>query len=110
MSLAYSIACAKRRKEAERFLLEYRRLVRRQYVPCSMVAPVEIALGNMSKAFWWIDRALKERSDWLTFVAVDPRLAPIRSSPQFATIVKQMGIHRFLAPKLAATMALGDKP
>jgi hypothetical protein len=51
------------------------------------VAAIHVALGDTSAALDWLERALAERSPWIGYLEVDPRVAPLRSHPRFKRLV-----------------------
>jgi hypothetical protein len=50
-------------------------------------ALVYAGLGRTEEALQILDRGRRERDDAVLFVALDPRLRPLRSHPRFQTIV-----------------------
>lgn len=48
------------------------------------------ALGELDKAFVWLDRAYDQRIIW--FLKVHPMLDPLRSDPRYAALVKRAGL------------------
>jgi TolB-like protein/tetratricopeptide (TPR) repeat protein len=60
------------------------------YFPSYSVAQGYIALGQMDRAFEWLEKAFRER-DWLmTFVGIDPAMDPLRSDPRFQSLLRRM--------------------
>jgi hypothetical protein len=51
------------------------------------VATVHAALGDANESFRWLDAAFAERSPWIGYMRVDPRLAPLRSDPRFSVLL-----------------------
>jgi hypothetical protein len=47
---------------------------------------IRAALGEMDPAFAWFDRAVKERSGWIAYVQVDPRLDALHADARFARL------------------------
>jgi TolB-like protein/DNA-binding winged helix-turn-helix (wHTH) protein/Flp pilus assembly protein TadD len=47
------------------------------------------ALGDKDRAFEWLE---KERSGWLLFMRVDPRLSALRSDPRFEDLAQRVGL------------------
>jgi serine/threonine-protein kinase len=67
-------------KRAE-FLLENRK---RNYVPASILAGLYARLGDKEKALEWLQRAVAERDEWVTYMNVSPEYddsTPTRASP-----------------------------
>jgi DNA-binding SARP family transcriptional activator/Tfp pilus assembly protein PilF len=54
------------------------------------VALVHLALGATDTAFAWLDRAYEERSAWLAYAAVEPRLDPIRGDERFVALLRAL--------------------
>jgi hypothetical protein len=48
---------------------------------------VYAALGEADEGFRWLDMAFAERSPWIGYMRVDPRLAPLRSDPRFSRLL-----------------------
>jgi TolB-like protein/tetratricopeptide (TPR) repeat protein len=41
------------------------------------------ALGDVQRAFQWLERAVEERSGWIAYLHVDPRLGALHTDPRF---------------------------
>ena len=50
------------------------------------------AIGETDEAFVWLDRAFEERSSWIGYMAVDPRLDGLRSDPRFDALIRKAGL------------------
>jgi TolB-like protein/DNA-binding winged helix-turn-helix (wHTH) protein len=66
------------------------------YIPGPM-ALAYAALGDKDRAFYWLEQGVDHRhlaggDSVLPFVKVDPMLAPLRSDPRFADLVRRMGL------------------
>lgn len=72
-------------------LIEARRV---RYVSPYTIATVLTALGDPDRAFEWLEKALEERDPMMTFLAVHPRLDPLREDPRFRTLVQRVGLAR----------------
>lgn len=55
------------------------------------LATVYIGLGDKDSAFMWLNKAYEERSGWLTYIAVEPRLDSPRSNPRFDDLMRRVG-------------------
>ena len=51
-----------------------------------------IQLGRIDEALRWLAKACDERALHLVFLGVDPLFDPLRSEPQFAEILGNVGI------------------
>ncbi len=56
------------------------------------VATIYVGLGQKDQAFDWLQKAYEERSDWLRYLKVDPRLDPLRSDHRFPELVRKVGL------------------
>jgi hypothetical protein len=68
------------------------RQARERYVSPYSLALVHASLGHTDEAFRQLDRALEERSSWMAFAAVNPRLQALRSDPRFSEVRRRVGI------------------
>jgi hypothetical protein len=71
----------------------YEELVARSkaaYVPAYDVALVCVGMGWTDQSFDWLGRALDERSGWLTYLNVEPRLDTVRSDPRFNELLRRV--------------------
>ncbi len=73
---------------------------RNRYVPAEARAIVYVALSNNDRAVEWLNRAVEERSSFMPFLGVDPRLDPVRHDPRFAQILRAVraGSHTLSRP------------
>ena len=81
-----------RRDEARQTLDRLRVLSNQRYVTPYGVALVHAGLGNQSAAFDSLEQAVADRSNWLVWLKLDPRLAGLRSSPRFDALVRRVGL------------------
>jgi Flp pilus assembly protein TadD len=91
-NLAYVLAMAGERAEAERVLLELEELGRQRDVPANLFATAEIALGEIDRAFAHLEKALQEREWFMILLRVDPRLDSIRADPRFDGLLRGTGL------------------
>jgi hypothetical protein len=64
----------------------------RRYVNQYELALIYVGLNQNDQAFEWLDKALREHSDQLIYLNVDPRLDSIRSDSRFTNFVRLVGI------------------
>jgi hypothetical protein len=62
----------------------------RSYVPAYDIALVCTGLGWKDQALEYLSQARQERSGWMTYIHVDPRLDPLRTDPRFIELVHCM--------------------
>jgi tetratricopeptide (TPR) repeat protein len=53
---------------------------------------VHLALGNRSQALTYLEEAVDTRDPDIVFIAVDPRLDPLRSEPRFQQLIQKLGL------------------
>jgi serine/threonine protein kinase/tetratricopeptide (TPR) repeat protein len=56
------------------------------------IARIYATLGEKDKAFKWLHEACDERDSKVIWLKTDPALASLRSDPQFAEVLKEMGL------------------
>jgi eukaryotic-like serine/threonine-protein kinase len=54
------------------------------------VAMCHVALGDVDQAFEWFEKAVHDRSEWMTWFGVEPQLDSIRSDPRYSKILRQI--------------------
>ncbi len=84
--VARALAAGGRPQEARRVLAEVVDLAARSYVSPYGIAQVHTALGDLDQAFSWLNRAVDERTSWIAFLDVNPRLDDLRSDPRFEAV------------------------
>ncbi len=89
--LARAFVAAGRRDSALVVLAEMRRQSGRENVAPYAWALIYAALGDTSRAFEWLDRAIEGRWEDLIFIQCDPGLDPLRADPRFAQVLRRVG-------------------
>lgn len=86
--LAHTHAIAGNRREAERLLTMLRLLEKesKHYISPYDIAVVHAGLGDVAAALESLDAAYEDRSAWMVFLGVDPRLDPLRGERRFQEI------------------------
>lgn len=56
------------------------------------VASACVALGDREQAFRWFDRAVEERTSWLTSLRVEPRFEHLHGDPRFRRLLERVGL------------------
>lgn len=90
--LIHACGRAGRNAEARGFLKEMKSIQEHRFV-----SPYFFALGytgcdQMDLAFKWFEKALEDRSGWLTNLNVEPGLDSIRSDARFQSLVRRVGL------------------
>ena len=88
--LGHTHAIAGHREQAEEMLtaLEYESQSR--YISPYDLAVIHAGLGNKEAALRELARAYEDRSAWMVFLAVDPRLDPLREETTFEEIAAKL--------------------
>jgi hypothetical protein len=73
-------------------LNQLKEMSRRNYVSPYSLAVVAAGLGDKDRAFRWLAKAYRERSEALPFMNVDPRLIPLHSDPRFLKLIQRVGL------------------
>jgi serine/threonine-protein kinase len=64
----------------------------REYTPAYDRAVIYTGLEDRDRGFEWLERAYAERSSWMSYLKVEPRLDPLRSDSRFATLLRRVGL------------------
>ncbi len=86
--LAFTLAGAGGRTEAERLLGELDAAASDQYVSEYQRATIEVALGRPDCALERLERAIGQRDPWTLLLRVDPMLLPLRQEPRFEALIE----------------------
>ena len=90
LGMVYALAGQK--EEANKILNELLELNKRRYVTPAALANLYIGLDNKDQAFFWLEKAFQERSNYVAYLKVFPILDPLRSDPRFADLVRRVGL------------------
>jgi serine/threonine-protein kinase len=90
-SLAHAQAMFGQAARARAFLTTLEDRSRKSYVPSYYFVLVYAGLGDVNRAFEWLERAYQERSTVLAYLRIDPRLAPLKSDPRYTNLVRRLG-------------------
>jgi TolB-like protein/DNA-binding winged helix-turn-helix (wHTH) protein/Tfp pilus assembly protein PilF len=91
-SLAHAYAIAGRRSEAEMLLRQLNERAQNTYVPSFHIAIIYAGLGQKDQAVVWLEKGYQERSTWMVWLKVDPRLDVLRSDPRFQDLLRRVGL------------------
>jgi len=81
-----------RKREAVRVLGELEELSKGKFVSRYSLGLIRAGLGEPDKAFQQLEEAYQERSDWLTYLNIEPKLDPLRADPRFKDLVRRVGL------------------
>jgi serine/threonine-protein kinase len=93
--LSYVNGLAGRTAEAKKLLAAIRARDSQAYASPIWSALAHLGLGEIDRAFEWLDRALQERDGSLILVTASPEFDPLRGDPRFPALLDRMGLgHR----------------
>jgi TolB-like protein/tetratricopeptide (TPR) repeat protein len=85
--LGHAVAVAQDRSEALRIANDLERRRADKGLFAYEIGVIHAALRDDEQAFEWFARAVAERSGWIAYLAVDPRLEDLKSDPRYATLI-----------------------
>jgi eukaryotic-like serine/threonine-protein kinase len=88
---AVSAALAGRVKECRVVVERMMKMRSERYVSAFLIALALVAASDLDAAEPWIERAAEERSPWINFLRVDPRVASLRGRPRGAASARRLG-------------------
>jgi tetratricopeptide (TPR) repeat protein len=88
--LGYAEALSGNTAAAHKLLEELTLRSRDQYVPAFSIALIYIGLGEHDRALDWLEQAYQDRSAYMVYAKTDPMLDPLRSDPQFISLLHRM--------------------
>ncbi|MEK7829755.1 MAG: tetratricopeptide repeat protein [Acidobacteriota bacterium] len=91
-ALIHAYAVGGQQTEARRLLSEIIANPAQHKVPAYDLAIVYAGLGDRENAFAWLEKALQERSEYLIFLRVEPRLDPLHSDQRFASLLNRLNL------------------
>ena len=89
-SLGHAHAKAGNHSEARAVLEQLEQESATKHVSAYHIAVIHAALGDIDRAFAWMESALEERSPWIGYLKVDPRVDPLRSDPRFGDLLRKL--------------------
>jgi serine/threonine-protein kinase len=81
--LGHAFAIVQDRREARRVLADLERVRKDKGLFAYEIGLIHAALGEEDAAFEWFSRAVRERSGWIAYLHVDPRLDELRADHRF---------------------------
>jgi hypothetical protein len=88
---AMAAAFAGRREECYETVDRMIAMRNERYVSGFYIALAFIAVGDLDRAEPWIEHAADERSPWINFLNVDPRVNALRGRPRIQAILDRLG-------------------
>ena len=85
--LGHALASTQDRKEALKVARELEQLRGDKGLFAYEIGLIHATLGDDEKAFAWLTRAVQERSGWIAYLRVDPRLDRLHDDPTFKNLL-----------------------
>ena len=90
--LAYALAVTGERAAAQGVLDELLASSGRRYLPPFGIAVAYVGLGDADAAFRWLDRAVEERSPFVSGVKSLPAVDSLRADPRWGPLLRRVGL------------------
>jgi DNA-binding winged helix-turn-helix (wHTH) protein/Flp pilus assembly protein TadD len=91
-AIGYVEGVSARKHEALETLGKLESLAKERYVTPYGVALLHTGLGEKDRALVWLDRALADRSHWMVWLKLDPRLDRLRSDRRYGDLLLRVGL------------------
>jgi len=78
--------------DAQRMMESFKTAAKKRYIPPTYFGMLFAGLGDKDQAFKWLEKALSERADGLTWLTVEPMLDGLRDDPRFHNLVRRVGL------------------
>jgi len=80
------------RDKAEKILEELSELSKQRHVSCLNFALVYASQDRKDQAVEFLEKGYRERSTWMPYIGVDPRLEPLQSNARFKDLLRRMNL------------------
>ena len=91
-SLAYAYARSRNTEKANELLEELLKMSKEEYVSGYHIASIYSGLNKKDSVFFWLEKAIEERSTSLTLLKVDPMFKNLHSDRHFNELLKKIGL------------------
>jgi serine/threonine-protein kinase len=89
-ALGQVYALSGRTEEAKTILQQLRQAAEQRYISPYLIACLQASLGLRTQAFAFLDRAVRERSDFVAYLRIDPRVDTLRTDRRFSRLLRQV--------------------
>lgn len=90
-AMGHTYAVSGNISEARRLLEELKEMSRHRHVPAYFLAMIHAGLDERDSAIEWLEKAYEDRSGWIVWLAIDPRLDCLRRDPRFENLLHRAG-------------------
>jgi DNA-binding winged helix-turn-helix (wHTH) protein/tetratricopeptide (TPR) repeat protein len=91
-ALGHTYAACGQIDAALRTLDGLREQAKRRYVSPYNFAVIYAGLGEVDRAFAYLEKTYEERSNWLVFLRGEPRLSSLRQDPRLVDLIRRVGL------------------
>jgi TolB-like protein/Tfp pilus assembly protein PilF len=91
-ALGHAYATSGNRRHALEIIAELEQLSEREHVSAFDFAIVYVGLGENQQALDWLERAYEDRTGWVEYIKVDPRLKHLHTEPRFQELLRRMNL------------------
>lgn len=90
--LAHFYGVSGQKDKARKTIDRLEKRAEKRHVSSFGMALAHLGLGETDRAFYYLEKALGERSDMLVYLKAEPRLDPLRDDPRFDRLAKDVGL------------------
>jgi serine/threonine protein kinase/tetratricopeptide (TPR) repeat protein len=90
-SMAHALALSGKKDAAEDILSQLQEDAKKKYVSAYDFAVIYTGLGDNNRALEWFDKAYQERSGFMIYAYLDPRLKSLRRESRFQDLLHRVG-------------------
>jgi serine/threonine-protein kinase len=90
--LAYALAIAGRKDDAQKILAELNQLAAKRYISPYHIALVYSGLRDKDETFRLLERGLEQRADYMVYLKVDPRFDWLHDDSRFSSLLDRVGL------------------
>lgn len=91
-SLGHIYAVLGKRDKARKVIEELKEQSKRRYLHPYLIALIYTGLSERDQAFKYLEQGYQDRSFFMTYLKVDPRLDSLRSDPRFTDLLRRVGL------------------
>jgi len=92
-ALGWAYAAAGRKAKAQEMLVRALEIAKRRQIDSGAVGLIYIGLGQNDNALTWLEKAHRQRGSYTNlYLKVDPMFDPLRSSPRFQELLREMNL------------------
>ena len=109
-ALGYAYVIAGEKAAALDVLRQLEYLSTQRHVSAYEIGVIHAARGDADLAFRWLERAFVERSAWLAYLNVEPRLDVLRADPRFTSLRDRVTRGSVIDSRSGATNSRAARP